>query len=217
MEENGLNKKFWYIGSVILMAVLVFIDQITKFLARRDLADGAFAIIDKVFSLSLVKNKGAAWGILQGRVDILSIVSIILVIAIVFFFIKIPQDKKFNIIRILCVFVSAGAIGNIIDRIGFGEVTDFLYIELINFPVFNIADCYITFSMFIFVFLLLFKYKDEDLEFISFKRIFGKEKKEQDKAATEDNVEETKAEEKTDNMTDTDIKEDTDEGNQAGN
>ena len=212
-----MNKKFWYIGSVIFMAVLVFIDQITKFLARRDLADGAFSIIDKVFSLSLVKNKGAAWGILQGRVDILSIVSIILVIAIAFFFIKIPKDKKFNIIRVLCVFVSAGAIGNIIDRIGFGEVTDFLYIELINFPVFNIADCYITFSMFIFVFLLLFKYKDEDLDFISFKRLFGKEKKEQDKAGTGDNVTETKAEEKTDNMTDKDIKEDTDEGNQAGN
>ncbi len=212
-----MNKKFWYIGSVILMAVLVFIDQITKFLARRDLADGAFSIIDKVFSLSLVKNKGAAWGILQGRVDILSIVSIILVIAIAFFFIKIPKDKKFNIIRVLCVFVSAGAIGNIIDRIGFGEVTDFLYIELINFPVFNIADCYITFSMFIFVFLLLFKYKDEDLDFISFKRLFGKEKKEQDKAGTGDNVTEIKAEEKTDNMTDKDIKEDTDEGNQAGN
>jgi len=213
-----LNKKFWYIGSVVLMAVLVFIDQITKFLARRDLADGAFAIIDKVFSLSLVKNKGAAWGILQGRVDILSIVSIILVIAIVFFFIKIPQDKKFNIIRVLCVFVSAGAIGNIIDRVGFGEVTDFFYIELINFPVFNIADCYITFSMFIFVFLLLFKYKDEDLEFISIKRIFGKEKKEQDKTGTDENTTVTETEERTDDdLTDTDIKEDADEGNQAGN
>ena len=170
-----MNKKIWYITAPFMAAVLVFIDQITKYLARRDLADGSYSVIDKVFCLSLVKNKGAAWGILQGRVDILSIVSIILVIFVVLFFIKIPSEKKYNAIRILAVFVAAGAIGNIIDRIGFGEVTDFLYIELINFPVFNIADCYITFSMFIFAFLILFRYKDDDLEFFSLKKLFKKE------------------------------------------
>ncbi|MBR4341611.1 MAG: signal peptidase II [Lachnospiraceae bacterium] len=172
-----MNRKLWYIAAPLVMAALVFVDQLTKYMARRDLsvlADRRYPIIDKVFSLTLVKNRGAAWGILQGRVDILSIISIILVIVIFIFFIKIPAAKKFNAIRILSVFVVAGAVGNVIDRIGFGEVTDFLNIELINFPVFNIADCYITFSMVIFAFLMLFYYKDEDLEFFSIKKLFHK-------------------------------------------
>ena len=180
ITEDVMKKKIWFITGPVLMAILIVIDQLTKYLARRDLADGAHSLIDGVFSLSLVKNKGAAWGLLQGRVDILSIVSILLVILIGFFFLKIPKEKKYNIIRILSIFVIAGAIGNVIDRIGFGEVTDFLYIELIDFPVFNIADCYITFSVVIFAFLMLFYYKDEDLEFISFKALFGKGRKKEE-------------------------------------
>jgi len=71
----------------------------------------------------------------------------------------------------LCVM--AGALGNLLDRFYQGFVTDFLYFELIDFPVFNVADCYITFAMFLFAFLLIFKYKDSELEFFSFKKIFG--------------------------------------------
>ena len=169
------------------MGVLIFIDQITKYLARRDLADESYAVIDKVFRFSLVKNKGAAWGILQGKVDILSIISIAMVILIAVFFFRVPSDKKFNIIRILCIFVISGAIGNVIDRIGFGFVTDFLYIQLIDFPVFNIADCYITFSMVIFIFLMLFCYKDENLDFLSFRKKKSEDKPEE--ASEEENTE----------------------------
>ena len=166
------------------MAVLIFIDQITKYLARRDLADGSYAIIDKVFRLALVENKGAAWGILQGKVDILAIISILLTIVLTVFFFKIPAEKKYNIFRLLCIFVVAGAIGNVIDRIWLGAVTDFLYIELIDFPVFNIADCYITFSMVIFAILMIFCYKDDDLAFLSFKKKKTEEPSDSDEGIT---------------------------------
>lgn len=163
-----MKKKHWYILAPFLMAVLIFFDQLTKYLARRDLADEPFTIIDKVFKLKLISNKGAAWGILQGRVSILSVISIVLVAVLVYFFLRIPEDKKFHIIRVLFIFVCAGALGNLIDRFWMGGVTDFLYIELIDFPVFNVADIYITFAMFAVFILFVFIYKDEDLDFFTF-------------------------------------------------
>ena len=90
----------------------------------------------------------------------------------------------------------AGALGNLVDRFYQGFVTDFLYFELIDFPVFNVADCYITFSMFLFAFLLIFKYKEADLEFFTFKNIFGiKDKNDTNKTDSEDAA---NSEEKTD-------------------
>lgn len=163
-------KKIWYIISPFLLGAMIFFDQITKYFADRDLADGDFVIIDKILSLSLSHNKGAAWGILQGKVDILSIVSVVLSVFLIYFFIKIPEGKKYNIMRFLTVSVIAGAIGNMIDRIWHGEVTDFVYIELIDFPRFNVADCFITWAMVLLVILMIFYYKDEDLDFIGFSK-----------------------------------------------
>ena len=159
-------KKIWFIIAPFIMGAMIFFDQITKYLADRDLVDGDFVIIDKVLRLSLAHNKGAAWGMLQGKVDILSIVSIVLSLFLIYFFIKIPNVKKYNIMRFLTVSVVSGAIGNMIDRIWRGEVTDFVYIELIDFPRFNVADCFITWAMVVLVILMIFYYKDEDLDFI---------------------------------------------------
>ena len=66
--------------------------------------------------------------------------------------------------------MTAGVAGNTIDRLVFGYVTDFLYFELINFPIFNIADCYITICAFLTIFLVFTKYKDDDFEFLSLHR-----------------------------------------------
>ncbi|MBO4421004.1 MAG: signal peptidase II [Lachnospiraceae bacterium] len=163
-----MKKKHWYILAPFLTAALIFFDQLTKYLARRDLVDEPFTIIDKVFKLKLLSNQGAAWGMLQGRVSILSFISIALMGLLVYFFIKIPEDKKFYILRVLFIFVFAGALGNLIDRFYQGYVTDFLYIELIDFPIFNVADVYITFAMFGVFLLIVFIYKEEDLEFFTF-------------------------------------------------
>ena len=165
-----MSKKTWYILTPFIMGALIFFDQITKYWARRDLADEPFSLIKGVFGLELVQNEGAAWGMLKGKVDFLSIISVIMVILIAFFFYKIPVGKKYNIMHFLSIAVISGALGNLIDRIWTGSVTDFLYIELIDFPVFNVADCYITFSMFFFIILMIFYYKDEDIEFMSFKK-----------------------------------------------
>ena len=180
-----MKKKHWYIIAPFLTAALIFFDQLTKYMARRDLADEPFTIIDKVFKLKLLSNKGAAWGMLQGRISILSFISIALMAVLIYFFIKIPEDKKYHLLRILFIFVFSGALGNLIDRFYQGYVTDFLYIELIDFPIFNVADIYITFAMFAVFILIVFIYKDEDLEFFT----FGKPKAKADKGKTESETE----------------------------
>jgi signal peptidase II len=66
--------------------------------------------------------------------------------------------------------IAAGAIGNMIDRIRYDYVVDFIYFVFINFPIFNVADIYVSISTFVLIFILLFYYKEEDLNFISFKQ-----------------------------------------------
>ena len=75
-----------------------------------------------------------------------------------------PRQKKYLYLDYIIVLVVAGAIGNHIDRVLNNYVVDFIYFSLINFPVFNIADCYVTVSMILLLILILFYYKDEDLE-----------------------------------------------------
>ena len=66
--------------------------------------------------------------------------------------------------------ITAGGIGNLIDRVRLNYVVDFIYFSLIDFPVFNVADIYVTVSMFLLLILVLFYYKDEDFQFLKWKR-----------------------------------------------
>ena len=77
-----------------------------------------------------------------------------------------PKSKKFLPLNYIIVFLIAGAVGNYIDRIINHYVVDFIYFSLINFPVFNVADCYVTVSVIILFILILFFYKDEDLDYL---------------------------------------------------
>lgn len=83
---------------------------------------------------------------------------------------------KYKDLRILFLFVFSGAVGNMIDRIRLGYVIDMFDFRLINFPVFNVADIYVTCSMIILLIFILFKYKDNELE-----DLFGGSKKASDK------------------------------------
>ena len=72
--------------------------------------------------------------------------------------------------KILLAVLIAGALGNIIDRVRFDYVVDFISFVLIHYPIFNVADCYVVVSAIVLFCLFLFVYKEEDLEFLSFKR-----------------------------------------------
>jgi signal peptidase II len=123
-----------------------------------------------VFSLYYHENRGSIWGILQGKVDILLIFSVILFALLIYVYVRTPKTKFYQPLFWVLVVMGAGAIGNTIDRLFFGFVTDFLYFELINFPIFNVADCYITVCAFLSVFLVFTVYKEDEFTFLSLKR-----------------------------------------------
>ncbi len=153
-------------------ALLTGLDQLTKKLVVKSVTEnGDIQVIDKVFRITFVKNTGAAWGLFKDGTVVLSIFSLLVLTVMVVLYFRLDWSvKKQRPLMVLSVFVAAGAVGNLIDRIFLKYVIDFLYFELINFPVFNVADCYITVSMFILAALLIFYYKEEDFESIWRKR-----------------------------------------------
>lgn len=150
---------------LMFLFVLVGLDQITKLAVRTNLANGKeITIISGWFKFVFHKNDGAIWGIMSGKTGLLTVMTILILILMLWFYVRIPQTKRFLPLQLIVVFITAGAVGNLIDRIVFGYVTDFIYFELIDFPVFNIADCYITVSSFLLLFLVLFFYKEEEID-----------------------------------------------------
>lgn len=93
----------------------------------------------------------------------------IILTVIVYVLVKTPYQKMYTKLHITLVFIAGGAIGNLIDRLRYDYVVDFLYFSLINFPIFNVADIYVTLSSIYLVILLLFVYKESDLEFLTFR------------------------------------------------
>lgn len=155
----------------ILIAALIAIDQFTKYLAVMRLKDKpAFPIINGVLELNYLENHGAAFGMLQNQRVFFIFVEVIVLGVIAYILYKTPNNKKYVRMHILLSLIAAGAIGNMIDRIRLNYVVDFIYIVLINFPIFNLADMYVTFSTAILVISLLFYYKESDLEFIGLKQ-----------------------------------------------
>ncbi len=172
----------------LLFIILVAIDQAVKFWVRQTLMNkDPLIFIPDVFSFQYHENTGAVWGIMSGKVQFLSIFTLIILLFIVFLYLKIPQDRKYKALKIITIFILAGAVGNLIDRIFLGHVVDFIYFELINFPLFNVADSYLTVSCILLFLLAVFYYKDSDFAFLD--HIFGLKKKATSDLNTSENKE----------------------------
>lgn len=130
----------------------------------------AFVLIPGVFELHYLENRGAAFGIFQGKQVLFLIGGVIVCAVVMFLYGKIPSTKRFFALRLCSVLICAGAIGNMIDRIRLDYVVDFLYFSLIDFPIFNVADCYVVVACFLFAFLIFFVYKEEELSCFSIRK-----------------------------------------------
>lgn len=154
-----------------LFLILVALDLITKSLAVSALRDGIHIdLIRGVLEFYYIENRGAAFGIFQDGTLILGIISAISLCVIIFLYLRTPGDRKYLPLRLVLVFLSAGAAGNLIDRVSLHYVRDFIYFSLIDFPVFNLADVYVVVSG---IFLILFvctKYRDDDFAFLNIKQ-----------------------------------------------
>lgn len=150
--------------------LLVVLDQFTKVLALQNLkGQEPITIIPDVFQLLYVENRGAAFGILQNKQWVFLIITAIVLAALIWVLPRMSRERHFLPLRLCLCFIGAGAVGNMIDRIFRGYVVDFFYFKLIDFPVFNVADIYVTTSAIVLIFLIVFLYKEED-----FDRLFSK-------------------------------------------
>ena len=167
----NIKKAKLLVFDLILLIVLVLIDQYTKYLAVIKLKNQpAFNIIDGVLEFNYLENRGAAFGMLQNQKMFFVFVAVIFLCVIAYVLIRVPVETKFFRLHLLLIMIAGGAIGNLIDRLRFDYVVDFIYFVLINFPIFNVADIYVTVATFILVIQVLFVYEDNDFNFLSFKQ-----------------------------------------------
>lgn len=165
-----LKNKKMLLFDFILLSILVVFDQYSKYWAIQNLKDKPpIPIWEGVLELQYLENRGAAFGILQDQKIFFLFIAIIFLGIIGYVLCKTPVKKKFNIFHILLTVISAGAIGNMIDRARLDYVVDFIYFNLIDFPIFNVADIYVSVATAILLLLLLFVYKEDDLGFLTFK------------------------------------------------
>lgn len=149
--------------AILGFLILSTIDQWSKWLVCLKLKGGGeVSLLGDIFVLQYLENRGAAFGVLQNQQFFLSLTTVAILFLLVFIYGKIPPMPKFHILRGMDVLLAAGAVGNLIDRLFRGYVVDFFYFKLINFPIFNVADCYVVIAAFISVFLIGFYYKEDD-------------------------------------------------------
>lgn len=156
-----------FIGIFFLTAL----DQWTKYLAVTFLSGKpSIPLIPDVFELHYLENRGAAFGIFQDKQIFFLILTTIYLIGAVWIYFRIPAEKKYTLLHMVLVILTAGALGNFIDRILHHYVIDFFYFSLIDFPIFNVADIYVTVAVILLIISILFVYKEEDLTFLNKKK-----------------------------------------------
>lgn len=139
----------------VMAAVLVLFDQYTKIAAKTALAEGgAIKIIDGVLDFVYVENRGAAFGIMQDTRWLLVALTFVVLGVLAFYIIKTKSRHPLMLASAAAVF--AGGIGNLIDRIFVGYVTDFIHVLFIDFPCFNVADICVCVGGALLVVYLLF-------------------------------------------------------------
>lgn len=169
-ENKKSGNASFYIKVIVLAAALIVFDHITKYLAVITLKGKPSIVLVKGLELYYLENRGAAWGLLQNRQGLFTVLTVIFIVICVYYFIRIPKTRRFTPLSVCVTFLLAGALGNFIDRVVNKYVVDFIYFSSINFPVFNVADICVSLSVIAIILLLLFRYKDADFAALKMKK-----------------------------------------------
>lgn len=149
---------------IVSTVALIAVDQITKIWAVTQLheAERIIPIIDGVFELHYTENRGVAFGMLEGQLWLFVPTTLFIVALLSAMLMRSPL-RQFKLFTIPAVMIIAGAIGNLIDRILYGYVIDFLYFKLIDFPIFNFADCCVVVGAILLIIFFVFVWKDDEM------------------------------------------------------
>lgn len=158
---NGGIAVYKYYG---LAAFVIILDQWTKWLIVKNMEFGErISVWDPWFGILSHRNRGAAWGMLEGQMWLFSIVTVAVIGAIIYFYHKEAKGKP--LFQVGLMLLLGGAIGNFIDRLFRGEVVDFVdvLIPIMNydFPIFNIADAALTIAVVVLMIGLIAEDKKE--------------------------------------------------------
>jgi signal peptidase II len=136
---------------IIFTSIFIFFDRISKYFVIKNLHFGeSINILKDILKFEKVENRGGVFGIFPDGKNFFIVISFIAIILIIYFFIKINPKNIFIVFNLSLIF--SGILGNLIDRLKYGYVIDFISVR--NFPVFNLSDSYITIGIILmFIFL----------------------------------------------------------------
>lgn len=141
----------------IVIILMVLIDQLVKYWALVDLSSiGTIPLIDGIFHLTYVENRGAAFGILQDQRWLFLLMTPIILIILGYILHKGYIRTRLG--KVSLYLIAAGAVGNLIDRAWHGFVVDLFDFRLIHFPVFNVADIYVVVGVLLFFYYYLIQH-----------------------------------------------------------
>lgn len=142
---------------------LLIIDQVAKWLSKSYLQPSSiYGVIKGLLSFTYVENRGAAFGMMKGWKYALIGVTLVTILYLLYFYIKKVRKGSSKILKVSFNLIIAGAVGNLIDRIFRGYVIDFIQLDFIDFPVFNVADICICVGVGLLFIYLLFIYKEPE-------------------------------------------------------
>ncbi len=167
MKRNSPHSKITAAAGFLVWILLVALDLWSKSAAEIRLQNGRIPVIPGVLEFYYLQNTGAAFSLLENAQWLFILIAGIVVLLIGWFLTRVPRSRRYLPLTSSLILISAGAAGNLIDRVRLGYVRDFIYFSLINFPVFNVADIYVTVSTVLLVLLILFYYKEEDFSFLN--------------------------------------------------
>ncbi|MCR5278835.1 MAG: signal peptidase II [Lachnospiraceae bacterium] len=170
MHSRVINKSILYIQDIILLILCIVADRISKYYAITKLKDHpAVSAFNGLLEFRYTENPGAAFSVLEGQTSFFILIFIVVLFTGIYYIIKSPGRIKYIHSHICIAFILGGAIGNIADRILYSAVIDFIYFISFDFPIFNVADVFLTVGTVGLVLALVFYYKEDDLNFLRFK------------------------------------------------
>lgn len=173
-----MNKWKRLLFDFLILSAFIFMDQAAKAAAVHLLkGQAAYTLIPNILEFQYLENTGAAFGMLKNQKYFFIFIAIIFILLIAFILFTSPTNKKYNMLHLWLIFIASGAAGNMIDRIRYDYVVDFIYIKIIHFPIFNVADILVTVGTIGLILSILFKYKEKDFDFLNFKQTKYREMK----------------------------------------
>lgn len=148
IEKKSTPKALLVCALILSSGVMITLDQLLKIWSSSNLANQPpRVLINGILGLTYFHNTGAAFGFLGGQAWgrwVLTVVVILLLVTVVWYYFRLPATRKMWLIRVPLLFVFAGGMGNLIDRVRLGYVVDMLEFLFIRFAVFNLADVFIV-------------------------------------------------------------------------